>query len=295
MTLSQESAPNFTIRAMSRDELDLAVAWAAAEGWNPGLHDADCFYAADEGAFLVGLLDGEPIASISVVKYEEGFGFLGFYIVRPAFRGRGYGREMWQAGLARLDGRNIGLDGVLEQQENYLKSGFKLAHRNIRYEGVKESEANSKKLEEIVDGEIVELASVPFEVVRAYDKEIFLYEREAFLREWVRSPHHRALGMMKDGQLVGYGVLRPCQRGDKIGPLFADSEAVAEGLFLALTAYVEVGSCFYLDVVGVNEAAVALARKYGMRSVFETARMYMQQAPDLPLNRIFGITTFELG
>jgi len=32
---------------MSRQELDLAVDWAAAEGWNPGLHDANCFYAID--------------------------------------------------------------------------------------------------------------------------------------------------------------------------------------------------------------------------------------------------------
>ncbi|HLA33082.1 MAG TPA: GNAT family N-acetyltransferase, partial [Pseudomonas sp.] len=31
---------------MTRAEVDLAIDWAAAEGWNPGLHDADCFYAA---------------------------------------------------------------------------------------------------------------------------------------------------------------------------------------------------------------------------------------------------------
>ena len=54
---------DYHIRAMTRDEVDVAVDWAAAEGWNPGLHDADCFYRADPQGFLVGLLDGEPIAS----------------------------------------------------------------------------------------------------------------------------------------------------------------------------------------------------------------------------------------
>src|SRR5436190_14760440 len=32
-----------TIRPMIRPEIDLAVDWAAAEGWNPGLADAACF------------------------------------------------------------------------------------------------------------------------------------------------------------------------------------------------------------------------------------------------------------
>jgi ribosomal protein S18 acetylase RimI-like enzyme len=76
---------------MNRLEVDLAIEWAAEEGWNPGINDADCFYSADKHGFLVGLLDNEPIATISVVKYGEHFGFLGLYIVKPKYRGRGYG------------------------------------------------------------------------------------------------------------------------------------------------------------------------------------------------------------
>jgi hypothetical protein len=44
------------IRPMTRDELDLAVEWAAQEGWNPGLADAECFHAADPEGFLIGVL-----------------------------------------------------------------------------------------------------------------------------------------------------------------------------------------------------------------------------------------------
>ena len=135
---------NYQIRTMTRDELVLVVDWAAKEGWNPGLYDVECFYAADPQGFLIGLLDGEPIASISVVKYGMAFGFLGFYMVRPAFRGQGYGMRIWQAGLQYLQGRTIGLDGVVEQQNNYLKSGFQLAHRNIRYEGMGADKGASK-------------------------------------------------------------------------------------------------------------------------------------------------------
>ncbi len=85
---------NFMIRTMKRNEIDIAIEWAAAEGWNPGLEDADSFYAADPTGFLIGLIDDEPIASFSVVKYGNSFGFLGFYIVKSEHRGKGYGKTI---------------------------------------------------------------------------------------------------------------------------------------------------------------------------------------------------------
>ena len=86
-------------------------------------------------AFLLGFWEGEPVAAISVVRYDDHFAFLGFYIVKPEMRGRGLGWKIWTAGLAHAGARTIGLDGVVAQQENYRKSGFELAHRNIRYGG----------------------------------------------------------------------------------------------------------------------------------------------------------------
>src|SRR5687768_5578121 len=97
----------YQIRRMTRQEIATAIDAAAAEGWNPGLHDATCFYAADPDGFLMGLLDDVPIATISVVKYGALFGFLGLYIVHPAHRGKGYGLELWNAGLAYLGERTI--------------------------------------------------------------------------------------------------------------------------------------------------------------------------------------------
>ncbi len=298
MTLSQKTKQDdYQIQTMTRDDLALVVEWAAAEGWNPGLYDVECFYTADPNGFLIGRLAGEPIASISVVKYGTDFGFLGFYIVRPEFRGRGYGLRIWQAGLDYLKGRNVGLDGVVEQQSNYVESGFTLAHRNVRYEGVGDVENNNFEGKESISGGIrlVDLASIPVEKVIEYDRSIFLGQRSAFISCWVRSRAHKVLGAMDGDRLAGYSVLRPCQQGYKIGPLFADSAQLAESLFLALRAQVEPGSSFYLDVPSTNMAAVALAETYQMTSVFETARMYNKSAPDLPLNRIYGITTFELG
>ena len=272
---------------MVREEVDLAIEWAAREGWNPGLHDAEAFYAADPGGFLVGLLDGEPVATLSAVRYGRDFGFMGFYIVAPQHRGRGYGLKLWNAGLTHLASRNVGLDGVLAKQANYQKSGFKLAYRNIRFQG----KAAARK--QLAPG-IVDTVSLPFDLLEAYDQRSFPASRAVFLKRWVSQPDARALAALDaEGQLQGYGVIRPCRSGYKIGPLLAETPEIASSLFDSLAIGLE-GPVF-LDVPEVNPAAVALAQKNGMTAVFETARMFTGEAPRLPLENIFGVTSFELG
>lgn len=278
---------NYTIKTMSRKEVNIAIEWAATEGWNPGLHDADCYFTADPNGFLIGLIGDEPIATISVVKYGESFGFLGFYIVKPEYRGKGYGIQIWNAGLKYLEGRNIGLDGVVAQQDNYKKSGFKPAYRNIRYEGIGGCRPP--------DSEIVKLSTLPFETIDSYDRLFFPENRSKFIKSWISRPECHSLGIMQNGKLSGYGVIRVCRVGNKIGPLFADNPEMAESLFLALRSKVKSTEPFFLDTPEVNQSAVALAERYNMKVSFETARMYSGEMPDMPINRLFGVTSFEIG
>ncbi len=280
--------PGYAIRTMTRQEIDLAVEWAAAEGWNPGLEDAECFWRAEPEGFLVGLVHGEPVACISIVRYGSSFGFLGFYIVKPEYRGRGLGLEIWNAGLQRLEGRVVGLDGVVAQQHNYRKSGFSLAWRNIRYMGVARSSRD--KIDDTVP-----LSSIPFDELTAYDHPFFPDDRRAFLECWASRQGSRAFGIRQNGALAGYGLVRPCRSGFKIGPLFADKPELAETLYHALESSVPKGSLIFLDIPEVNPAALELVRRHNMSVVFETARMYKGAAPQLPVERIFGITSFELG
>jgi GNAT superfamily N-acetyltransferase len=282
----------FAIRRMTLDELALPIDWAAREGWNPGLHDAVPFYAADPEGFLMGVLDGVPVAAVSAVRYGAGFGFLGFYIVAPEQRGRGFGWALWQAALAHMRGRTIGLDGVLAQQDNYRRSGFALAYHNMRFEGVAEHvQADSAE----APATLVLLHAIPEASLFAYDRNFFPEPRADFLRVWIAQPGSVALGAVQEGGLVGYGVARPCRVGWKIGPLFADSPELAEVLFSALQARMPAGAPFFLDIPACNAAAWALVARRGMRMAFETARMYLGPEPDLDLERIYGVTSFELG
>ena len=275
------------IRPMRPDEISIAVNWAAAEGWNPGLADDACFGAADPQGFLIGELEGEPAATVSCVNYGASFAFLGFYIVREDLRGRGYGLRIWNAAIAHAGARVIGLDGVVAQQQNYRKSGFELAYANVRYGG-------TVVPPDAPQAGVIALTEVPLAAVEAYDATVFPAPRTAFLCAWIGSPGHVGRALVRDGRLAGWGVIRPCRKGRKIGPLVADDRATAEVVLSALLASVGDGEIF-LDVPSVSRDAVSLAQDLGLVPVFETARMYTGAIPPLRLERVFGVTTFELG
>ncbi len=275
------------IRAMSRTEIDMAVDWAAAEGWNPGIEDVPCFAAEDPNGFMIATVGGEPAAVISVIRYGTGFGFLGFYIAAPEFRGRGLGMRLWTAGMARLEGRLVGLDGVVDQQANYAKSGFVLAHRNIRHGG-------SVHVDQPADSGLVAITPSMVDTVTAFDRAFFPAPRDRFVACWLSGETRIGRALVDDGTMRGYGLIRRCRHGFKIGPLFADTADGADLLFRSLAAETG-GEELFLDTPEPNAEAVALARRYGLTPVFETARMYRGPDPGLPLDRTFGITTFELG
>lgn len=276
--------------ARSLDEVRLILDWAAAEGWNPGLSDAEAFLAADPEGFLLGRLDGEPVAAISLVRYGERFAFLGCYIVRPELRGHGHGLAIWRAAIERAGGRTIGLDGVPAQQPNYRRSGFELERRNLRYSGVVPAGSAPPGEPRVVD-----VDHVPAAALIAYDGSVFGTDRATFVERWLTLPRHAAVAWRDtDGTVRGYGVVRPCRSGWKVGPLFADSDAIADALLTWLMARIA-GDRVSFDVPETNAAAVGMAEGASLVVDFETARMYAGRPPGEDRHRVYGVTTFELG
>jgi len=271
-------------------EVPLATDWAAEEGWNPGLHDAATFAAVDEDGFLVAELDGEPVGCLSAVRWNDHFGFLGFYIVRPQHRGRGFGLALWQRGLQRLDGAVVGLDGVVSQQENYRRSGFVPAHRSLRFAGPAAGWIGEHR----DHATVVDASAVPFDALVPLDTRHAPAPRPRYLRAWLDQPGARARVAVDAGDVVGLAVARPCREGWKVGPVLAGSPAVARLLVGDVLAGLD-GEMAVLDVPEPNGAAVALAEQHGMRFSFETARMYRGTPAGYDLTGVFGVMSFELG
>lgn len=267
-----------TIRNLTLSEIETLIDWAAGEGWNPGLHDARAFQAADPLGFFGAFVGDAMVAGISAVAYDDNFGFIGLYICHPDWRGQGHGKAVWDAGMAYLGNRTIGLDGVPEQQANYARMGFAPIYDTMRWSGTLPAPERHSGVSAMTD--TAEIA--------ALDSRCFPAPRPGFLNHWI-APPHRSLMIERGGEVVGWSVSRPCRTGSKVGPLFAADPDAAMALLRSFSGDV------HIDVpVAQQEFAVVLAG-LGFSPSFRTSRMYHGETPRLELPFVYGVTSLELG
>ncbi|QHI38467.1 hypothetical protein IMCC3317_38600 [Kordia antarctica] len=265
--------------------------WAQQEGWNVGAHDVEVYFTTDPDGFYGFHYNSELIAGGSIVSYNGEFGFMGFFIVKPNYRAHGIGRKLWYQRrdmlLSRLNkNAAIGMDGVVAMQSFYQKGGFEIAFRDVRYE--------KKGTAFTIDSNISSIEATDFENILAYDKQCFGFSRPQFLKPWLQLPLNKTFKYVENGELKGFAIVRKATIGYKICPLFADNLKTADELYKACLNAVS-GELLYIDIPMINEDAKALVKKHEATYIFECARMYLGNPPKVDVNKIFGITTFELG
>ena len=283
-------------RHATLDEIGVLLSWAENEGWNPGIGDAGLFYEADESGYFVSYLNDVLVAGISVVKQNDKHAFLGLYLCHPEYRGKGIGLKTWNAGLSSVGARCVGLDGVVDQQENYSRSGFSYVHRNVRYAGpisqlISELESSSTN-----NGIKTSLATIEdLNAVVEYDAHVGGLERPTFYKAWLKNHSTRkTMIAMANERIVGVAGIRQCASGYKVGPWLADNATVASTLIYETVKPYQHESVM-IDIPEPNRAAAELLQSSGFAPVFETARMYRGAAPSIDTDRLFGVATLELG
>lgn len=272
------------MRTMTVAELTTVLDWAADEGWNPGLDDARAFFAADPAGFFVAEDGGAPVAAISVVNHSPDFAFLGLYLCRPSHRGRGIGHALWRHALTHAGDRTVGLDGVPDQQANYLRSGFDLAGGTTRFSGrVRGAEHSGIRPATAED--------IPGLI--AAEAEVSGWSKPAYLSAWFRNTATRTTFVLGGGGGVdGFATVRACRTGAKIGPLVVmDGTAALALVERAASAF---GEEVILDVPAGSAPLQGLCADLGMTPGFHTARMYRGGA-STPKADWYGVATLELG
>jgi hypothetical protein len=270
------------IRRMTPADVELTLDWAAAEGWNPGRHDAASCLATDPDGLLVGLLDGEPAAVIACVRYADAFAFVGLYIVRADLRGHGHGIALWEAGHEHLGDLPSGLEAVEAQIVNYARSGYVAGGWTQRWQGQAVAGPAHPDVAPVAVADVLEL-----------DARAFGVPREAFLAGWLGQPEAVARGLWRRGRLVGYGVRRRCREGWKVGPLFAADLESAGRLLDGLIA--DLDGPYWIDIPRTHPHATRLATDRRMQPVFRTSRMVRGTAPPRDAALVYGVTSLELG
>lgn len=284
--LEKSRAEKVNIRKATIEDMTFIMFCAEKEGWNPGIEDGKVFYETDPNGFYIAEVDEKRVGCVSGVAYDDRYGFLGLYIVIPEYRNRGIGKKLFAKALEYLGKRTIGLDGVVDMQESYKAYGFRPLYRNARFKC--EGGGTLPKT-------LCSIDKVPFETLNEFDRKVFGMDRTKFIRNWIAMPNAKGLAFCgKDEGLHGYGVIRKCKAGYKIGPLFAQEPAIAIDLFEGLKSLAP-GNEIFLDVPNTNLNALNLAKSYGMEKVFETIRMYNRILLSPNLGYTYGVTSFELG
>lgn len=274
-----------TVRKMTLSDLKTVLGWAAAEGWNPGLEDAEAFFCADPAGFFVKEVAGQPVAAISVVNHDTANAFLGLYICHPDFRGRGFGIEVWRAGKAHAGERCIGLDGVPAQQNNYVSEGFGGHGRTIRYEGT---------LDHATNPDVTVASMADMSALLALDLRTTGHRRDQFLTSWLAPTETRKTFVIRRaGSIAALATCRQCLNGTKVGPLTAYNQEDMQALLAA--AAPRYGAPLFIDVPEQVTALHDHLLSNGFHPVFETARMYIGEPPIAELSPFYAVATLELG
>ncbi|KAG0253286.1 hypothetical protein BG011_006447 [Mortierella polycephala] len=257
------------VHCTSQEVFELFYSWSHSEQWNPSTkgHDIrDIYYKADPEGFFLGKVDGQVVSIVSAVRYGDDQAWIGYYIVSPDHRGKGYGLDTFRRALAHVnqggERPSIGLDGVMAQVDNYRKSGFvHVAWKNERKHG------SAKDLVETIEKDLAEGIlqraealpglvvaqlddpTVDVEQLVAIEQRFTGLKRPEFVRDWVRfhaaHPGEHRFGAAilsadkKDETtgkplVLGFGCVRPAVTSYRIGPLYATSGEAARLLLVKL-------------------------------------------------------------
>lgn len=214
----------FSIRsAKSADEVNQAMKWATEEGWNVGKHDGQTYYEAfKEGCKLLMLDDKTPIGAIFLAAYGKNFVFIGLYILEKNYRGNGLGKVLWQHAMKEIESFNAALYAVPEQIDRYKKSGFNFSYNvnrwNIKTKGSKQLDIKDENTTQI-DSKDENLLTQ----ISEYDARMFPKPRFNLIKLLLKANATIGFVIRNKQQIEGYGIIRECQRGYRLGPLYANT------------------------------------------------------------------------
>jgi ribosomal protein S18 acetylase RimI-like enzyme len=285
----KKQKPIYQIQTACTHDIRNIYDMARREGWNPGLSDADAAAVGMPDTFMVGVLDGEIIASIAATQYNNDLGYVSFYLVKPEYRGRGYGVSLWQAAMKRLTHRNIVLDAMITQTKLYEKLGFRIDYEFCSYHfdgGMMAMPLNKQSLQQL-QGETLEK-------VLAYDRAFFPANRSWYMRQWLMQANAHGFAWQEEDRVQGYGMIRRAEHGFRIGPCYSDNKNIARHLFQALLAQAN-GAEVSISMPEDNPLARCLVRDFDLKPGSRLQRMSTKSRLDLPLERILAITNFTFG
>ncbi len=290
-----------SIKPFCDSDIDFVTEISRKEGFAPGVGDLRIYQNTDKQGLWVGWLNNTPLGCIAGVRYNENYGFIGLFLVKKKFRGRGFGLQLWRKAFDHLiDLPCIGLEAAPERVADYSKWGFTVSSKTTRWQWLGDGKLLKENfnIDDIYNFSFVEGSSIPSNAVEQFDEKRETTPRPHFLSNWLNHPAGRVIAVLdREGQCHGFGRIRPCllQKGDgwRIGPLMADSSKLLKILLRKLID--SHPGLIIIDSPGINNSASELFEELGFKSESETFRMYRGYQPPVSMNDVYGLACLELG
>ena len=256
-----------SFRQMRMDDIAAGMRLCRAANWNQLERDWQLFLQLNPVGCRVAIENEEVIGTVTTLRYENLFGWIGMVLVDPSHRRRGIGMQLLQQGMDALGTELTNkLDATPAGREVYLKFDFQ------------DEYTLSRMLARVAPTVSTNVAAQPLEAtqlgkVHAYDLAVFGADRSALLNwQWEGAPQY-AFGYMENENLKGYCLGRKGFNYEQIGPVVADALPIAKDLLTAALNQCA-GKMVILDILHFDQDWLNWIEELGFSEQRRFTRMY---------------------
>jgi ribosomal protein S18 acetylase RimI-like enzyme len=258
---------NVHLRPFRTSDLEAAQALSAELQWPHRLEDWR--FALAHGTGVVAERDGGIVGTALRWLWGTDRATLGLVIVSPALQGHGIGRRLMTALLQDTGRRNVLLHATAEGQALYERLGFRSVGEIRQHQGI----AARARWPALAEGERLRQPDLyDCDLLAALDVKAAGLPRASVVRRLLND--EQVVVFDRNGQAVGFSVLRRFGRGHAIGPVVAPDMASARALiahwcdlyvgkFLRIDVDAESGLPEWLESLGLQRAGRATAMVRG--------------------------------
>jgi ribosomal protein S18 acetylase RimI-like enzyme len=275
---------------MTSEDVAAGLRICRVAGWNQLSRDWELFLKLSPNDCRVAVdSSGNVIGTVTTIRYENHFSWIGMLLVDPVWQGKGIGRNLLEQALEILSGeQTVKLDATPAGREVYLKYNFIDEYTISR---MMMTETNS----DFKSSHISSINESDFPALLKLDGKVFGADRRTVLN-WIWNAGQKFSYIAKNGnEIVGYCFGRTGHLYTHIGPVVAQDENVAQQLVSAVLKNIS-NRPIILDVPHNKPGWMAWLQSIGFREQRILTRMYRGENshPGLP-EKQFAILGPEFG
>lgn len=285
--MAVQDVEQIVLRDMTAKDVHAAAELSLEQQWPHREEDWALFLALGEG--IVAEENGKIVGTIMAWRFGTDFATIGMVIVTNAMQGRGLGRRLMDAIIARMQGRTILLNATAEGLPLYRKMGFVEIGAVCQHQAL----APVVPLVELRAGERVRpVGAADGDALAALYAGAAGMDRGPLLDALLAEGS--AVVLSQEHEQAGFAVLRRFGRGWAIAPVVAPDVMGAKAL-ISHWLGTQTGSFCRIDIPEDSGLGPWL-EELGLPQVGRVIRMTLGPAPEVTgAARVFGLAAQALG